>query len=348
MTSPLNPLLSTSGPLVSRHDVLLVDLDGVVYVGANPVRHAVEVLGQARSGGSRVGYVTNNARRTPEEVAAHLREFGLEVVDDDVVTSAQAGARLVASLVPVGSAVLAIGGPGVSAALIERGLRPVMTDSEAPQAVMQGYGPDVSWHDLAEGTYAVARGVPFIATNLDLSVPTPRGIAPGNGALVAVIVAVTGVTPLVAGKPESPLMLESIERLAAASPLVIGDRLDTDIEAGSRLGLPSLLVLTGVTGVADLVAAPAHQRPTYVSEDLRGLLEEQPLVEVLPGGAVQCRQARVRVGERGLDVEQGGTDPIDLLRAVAVACWTRADRGEEIDAHRVATDFAAVHAPLAR
>ena len=341
-------LHGTAGPLVDQHDVLLVDLDGVVYVGPHPVPHAAEVLARARRGGARVGYVTNNARRTPAEVAAHLREFGLEVVDDDVVTSAQAGARLVAERVPVGSPVLAIGGPGVSAALVERGLRPVSSDLEAPLAVMQGYGPDVSWHDLAEGSYAVARGVPFVATNLDLSVPTPRGIAPGNGSLVAVIVAVTGVTPLVAGKPESPLMLESIERLAATSPLVIGDRLDTDIEAGTRLSLPSLLVLTGVTGVADLVAAPAHRRPTYVSEDLRGLLEAHPDVEVLPGGAVRCREARVRVGALGLDVEHAGSDAIDLLRAAAVACWTRADEGQEVDALRVATDFADVSAPQAR
>jgi len=341
-------LRESAGPLVNQHDVLLVDLDGVVYVGPHPVPHAVEVLGRVRRDGVRVGYVTNNARRTPHEVANHLREFGLEVADDDVVTSAQAGARLVAEQVPGGSPVLAIGGPGVSAALVERGLRPVLTDVESPLAVMQGYGPDVSWHDLAECSYAVARGVPFVATNLDLSVPTPRGIAPGNGSLVGVIVAVTGVTPLVAGKPESPLMLESIERLAAISPLVIGDRLDTDIEAACRLGLPSLLVLTGVTGVADLVAAPPHQRPTYVSEDLRGLREVHPHIEVLAGGSVRCREALVRVGAQGLNVEQVGSDAIDLLRAAAVACWTSADGGQEVDAHRVAIDFTAVCTRLAR
>ena len=130
-------------------------------------------------------------------------------------------------------------------------------------AVMLGYGPDVSWRDLADAGYAVAGGAAFVATNTDLTIPTRSGIGPGNGAMVAAVTAATGVTPEVAGKPFSPLLSQTIERTAAQQPLVVGDRLDTDIEAAVRLDLPSLLVLTGVTDVAALLARRRSDgRPT--------------------------------------------------------------------------------------
>ena len=327
-------LSATVGPLVEHHDVLLVDLDGVVYVGESAVKHAVPVLTEVVTGGVRVGYVTNNARRTPQDVAAHLSGFGLAVQSTDVVTSAQAGARLVAEVVAAGERVLAIGGPGVAEALRERGFVPVRTAAEEPAAVMQGFGPDVSWRDLAEGAYALATGVPFIATNLDRTIPTTQGRAPGNGTLVGVLTMATGVVPRVAGKPESPLMLESIDRLGAKNPLVIGDRLDTDIEAGVRLHIPTLLVLTGVSGVPELLAAAPHERPQYISLDLRGLLEQHPHV-VVDGQAVNCRQARVHIEDRTLHVDQQGDDWVDLLRAAASACWTAADVGYALEVDQV-------------
>ncbi len=327
-------LSATGGPLVNGHDVLLVDLDGVVYVGESAVEHAVPVLTEVAARGVRVGYVTNNARRTPQEVAAHLSAFGLGVQPTDVVTSAQAGARLVAEVVTSGERVLAIGGPGVAEALRERGFVPVRTAAENPVAVMQGFGPDVSWRDLAEGAYALATGVPFVATNLDRTIPTPQGRAPGNGTLVAVLTTATGVVPRVAGKPESPLMLESIDRLGAKNPLVIGDRLDTDIEAGVRLDIPTLLVLTGVSGVPELLAAAPHERPRHLSLDLRGLLEVHPPI-VIDGQSVVCRQARVHSERQGLRVDQRGDDWVDLLRAAVSACWSAADEGHPLDAAQV-------------
>jgi HAD superfamily hydrolase (TIGR01450 family) len=311
------PLAPTTAPgLLATCDALLLDLDGVVYVGPDPVPHAVEALLAARAAGVSTAYVTNNAARPPAAVAEHLRSFGLPVAPDDVVTSAQAGAREVAARVPAGSRVLVVGGPGVADAVTARGLVPVRDADERPAAVLMGYGPDVSWRDLAQASYAVGGGAVFVATNADLTIPTPQGIAPGNGALVATVVTATGRAPVVAGKPFEPLMAESVDRVRASRPLIVGDRLDTDVEAGHRTGIPSLLVLTGVTTVATLLSAPAHQRPTYLAADLRGLLRPAArLTSGAPGAAL--------VG-----------DGLDRLREACVRSWDAADAGRsaEVDA----------------
>lgn len=317
-------------PPARSHDALLVDLDGVVYVGPDPVAHAVSALTRAGELGARPAYVTNNASRPPEAVADHLRRLGLDVTADDVVTSSQAGARMVASLVPPGSPVLAVGGPGVALALVERGLRPVSSASDGPAAVLQGFGQDVSWRELAQACHAIEAGAHHVATNLDATLPTPEGRAPGNGALVGLVSAVTGVIPPSAGKPESPLLIESVERLGATRPLVLGDRLDTDIEAACRLGLPSLLVLTGVTGARQLLGAAAHQRPSLLSADLRGLHEAHPPVAAEEAAAT-CRQSRVEADGGRLVVKQRGDDLVDLLRAAAVLAWRWADGGRPLD-----------------
>jgi HAD superfamily hydrolase (TIGR01450 family) len=323
----------SAGPaLLELHDALLLDLDGVVYVGALPVRHAVESLRGASARGVATAYVTNNAARPPAVVAEHLRSLGLDVADHDVVTSAQAGAREAAAMLPPGSAVLAVGGPGVALALEARGLRPVLSADESPAAVVMGYGPDVSWRELAEASYAVGRGAVLIATNLDLSIPTDRGIAPGNGTLVGAVTTATGVEPaVVAGKPFEPLVRESVERVAARRPLMVGDRLDTDIEAGHRSGIPTLMVLTGVHGVRDLLAAPPHRRPTYVAADLRGLAE--------PAASTALAAPE---GGRGPD------DGLEALRDAASAAWAAADAGRPAPEADVEALAASVADALAR
>ena len=302
--------------LVDAFDALLLDLDGVVYVGPAAVPHAVESITAATARGVIAAYVTNNAARPPAAVAAHLRELGLVVQDSDVVTSAQAGAREVAARVPASSRVLAVGGPGVAEALQARGLEPVALAADGPAAVLMGYGPDVSWRELAQASYAVGSGAVFVATNTDLSIPTAEGIAPGNGTLVAAVSAATGRAPIVAGKPFAPLMVESVERVGAQTPLVVGDRLDTDIEAGHVSGIPSLLVLTGVTGVATLLAAEPNRRPTYLAADLRGLLAARDMLVVGPGstapqGAADDGLADLRAGcRRAWDaLDEGRADP---------------------------------------
>jgi HAD superfamily hydrolase (TIGR01450 family) len=314
------PLVAGSATApVDRYDAGLLDLDGVVYIGPEPVAHAAESLAQARNHGMRLAFVTNNASRTPQEVAAHLTELGVTADAAEVATSAQAAARLVAGLVAPGSAVLVVGGPALEQALLERGLRPVRSIDDKPSAVVQGYHPSVGWVQLAEGTFAVRAGLPWVATNTDLTIPTPRGIGPGNGTLVNVIRLASGVEPLVAGKPELALHRESIDRVAAQRPLIIGDRLDTDVEGAVRAGTDSLLVLTGVTGPAELLGAPPSCRPTYLAADLRGLLVPHPDV-VLAGGeaALGGWAARVQAGRLRLT---GAGDPVDALRVACVAAW---------------------------
>lgn len=272
-------------PLLRRHDVLLLDLDGVVYVGDAAVPWAIEGIASARQQGLRVAFITNNASRTPEQVAEHLRSLGVPASDADVVTSSMAGASILAERVP-GGRVLAVGGEGVAWALRERGLVPVHSIDERPDAIMQGFGPEVGWRQLAEVTYAVRAGLPWVATNLDRTLPTPRGPAPGNGSLVELVANVAGRPPdVVAGKPRPALVREAIGRTGALMPLVVGDRLDTDIAAGVVLGLPTLLVLTGISSEQDALQASQGLRPDYLADDLRCLM---------PGGAWRTLAAEAR------------------------------------------------------
>ena len=273
---------------MSEFDVILLDLDGVVYIGPEPAPGAVEAITEVVSRGVRCCYVTNNASRTPAQVAQHLRSFGLPAADDDVVTSSQAGAALMRGFVPSGE-VLAVGGEGVRVALAEQGFDPVTHFSERTVAVMQGYGPEVGWADLAEATFAVRAGLPWVATNLDRTFPTPRGAAPGNGALVQLVAETAGRAPdAVAGKPEPALLQEALRRTGARRPLMVGDRLDTDIAAASRLGIPSLLVLTGICNEADARAAQGDEVGTYIAADLGALLPGGRLA-AWPGPAAGSR-----------------------------------------------------------
>ncbi len=222
---------------------------------------AADALAKAKVAGLRVAFVTNNASRTPSAIAAQLTGLGVPTSASDVVTSAQAGARLLAERLPPAAAVLVVGGIGLRVAVRERGFRPVSVASERPAAVIQGYAPDLGYALLAEGTLAVQAGALFVVSNADKTLPSARGRQPGNGSLARVIATATGQEPLVAGKPEPPLHAESVARTGARHPLVVGDRLDTDIEGAVRVGADSMLVLTGVTRPADAVLAPPHQRP---------------------------------------------------------------------------------------
>src|SRR5215475_4670234 len=265
------PLRGSTEPLAAGYDVALLDLDGVVYLGGTPIPGAAEALAQAAASGMRLAFVTNNASRTPSAIAAQLTGLGVPARAGEIITSAQAAARLLAEHLPAGAPVLVIGGMGLRTAVRERGFRPVTIAAEQPAAVVQGYTPDLSYSLLAEGGLAVAAGALFVASNADSTLPTPRGRQPGNGSLVQVIATATGRAPLIAGKPEPPLHAEAVARTGARHPLVVGDRLDTDIESAVRSGADSLLVLTGVTQPLEAVLAPPRHRPTYLAEGLPGL-----------------------------------------------------------------------------
>jgi glycerol-1-phosphatase len=318
--------------LTGLYDVALLDLDGTVYIGSTAIPGAAEALRKAQADGIRLAYVTNNASRTPAAIAQLLRGMGAPATADDVVTSAQAAARLLAGRLPAGAPVLVVGSVALRIAVREHGLRPVSVAADQPAAVVEGYAPDVGYSALAEGGVAVGAGALFVATNADVTIPSARGIGPGNGAMIRVIATSTGVEPIVAGKPEPPLHHESVLRTGAENPLVVGDRLDTDILAAHRVRCDSLLVLTGVTSPAQAVLAPADQRPTYIADDLTGLLYPHPEVTACKVSAsedsasgtagYECRGWTAYWSGDHLELDGDG-ERIDGLRALCAAAWSR-------------------------
>jgi len=328
-------------PLSEHYDAALLDLDGVVYLGGTPIDGAADALSTAGKHGMRLAFVTNNASRTPSAIAVQLSNMGIPATATDIVTSAQAAARLIASRFPAGSPVLVVGSMGLRMALRARGLRPVSTAAERPVAVAQGYAPDIGYGLLAEASLAIRAGAWFVAANVDATLPTTRGPQPGNGSLVQVLVTATGTQPVVAGKPEPPLHAESVERVRSERPLVVGDRLDTDIEGGVRGGADSLLVLTGVTGPADVLLAPPQRRPTYLAADLSGLNTPHPEVTTA-GDGFSCGgwTASGASGRDWLRVSGSGSK-IDGLRALCAAAWSAPSpagdgSGPALDAARAA------------
>src|SRR4051794_23615273 len=332
----IRPVASTlrgsDRPLTDRYDVALLDLDGVVYVGPDAVPGVPAALRSARERGMRLAFVTNNAARSPAVVAAHLTDLGIDAEPAEVVTSAQAAARYLADRLEVGAQVLVVGASGLEEALRERDLVPVFDATGRVDAVVQGYSPDLDWRMLAEGAVAINRGVLWVATNGDPTVPSPRGPLPGNGSLVAALRYATKATPVTTGKPDPTMHRESSLRSKAERPIVVGDRLDTDIEGANAVGCPSLLVLSGVTTATDLLAADKKLRPTYLATDVSGLLTPHP-EPMATDGAVRCggwQATTPRSGQMGLSrVENAASadDDLDALRALCAAAW-----GEQADA----------------
>ena len=326
-------LLGSDLPLASGYDLALLDLDGVVYIGKDAVPGAASALDAVRGSGVPVRFVTNNASRPAQVVADLLTGLGVPATVAEVVTSAQVAAALLARRLPPGSGVLVVGAAGLRDALTEQGLVPMASVDEGPAAVVQGFGPDVGWRLLAEATRAVRSGLYWMATNLDLTVPTPYGPGPGNGTLVQVVATAAGRGPdEVAGKPRPGAFLEAARQAGSSRPLVVGDRLDTDLEGARAAGMHGLLVLTGVTGVTELLAASAKERPDYVGDDLHALLAPHPAARLVTPEQAECAGAVARVDTRGVAgpavrVVQAGTDPVALLRAAAVASWAYQDAG---------------------
>ena len=315
-------LAESTEPLTTAYDLAMLDLDGVVSVGRDAVPGAAEHLRATRATGMRTAFITNNAARPPEAVAEHLTELDVPAAAGDVVTSAQAAAHLLRERFGDGARVVKLGGPGLEAALRDEGLVPVGAEDEAA-AVVSGYGPDVLWRDIMRVAVRVREGLPWLASNADLTIPTAFGVAPGHGVLVETLKRFTGVTPVVAGKPERPLLDETVRRVGGKRPLMVGDRLDTDIEGAHNAGVDSLLVMTGVTGVAELVSARDEHRPTYLSADLGGLLTPHPAPEQDGDGwTVGGCRATVEDGRLTL---AGEASADDWWRAVAVAAWAHLD-----------------------
>lgn len=324
-----NGLGDSKTPLIDNFDGMLLDLDGVVYIGADPVPEAVAALSQAAQQGLFLGYVTNNAARSAEDVALHLQSLGLSCVPDQVVTSAQVAAAWLADRFDAGSPILVVGGSGLHRAVVAAGLRAVTEAVDAPVAVVQGFGPDVGWRQLAEASLALATEVPWVATNLDLTVPTPAGAALGNGALVQALTAASGRLPdVVTGKPEPQVFAAAVHRWELARPLVVGDRLDTDIAGARAAGMPALLVLTGVSGVAEVLGARQGERPDFLGRDLTALYQAHPVAAANQGALIVGGWSAALEEDRL--VVHGEGDPLDALRAAAALAWRTSAAGESI------------------
>jgi len=306
--------------LAQQHDCLLLDLDGTLFRGHAPTLGAVETLDKVSG---RALFVTNNATRSAEEVAAHLGELGFTATAEDVVTSAQSAARLLSQRLPAGSKVLVVGTDALAGEVAAVGLTPVRLFADEPVGVVQGLSMTISWPDLAEAALAIRSGALWVTSNLDPTLPTERGLVPGNGSMVAVLRTATGQEPLVAGKPAPGLMYDALARGEFRSPLVVGDRLDTDIAGANAAELPSLMVLTGVNTARDAVYAVPEQRPTYIGADLRSLLEDSETLAIGPHPAWKTEVATgtVTVTATGRDP---GDDGLSILRATARAVWDAA------------------------
>jgi glycerol 3-phosphatase-2 len=327
-------LLGSDRPLAEVYDLALVDLDGVAYRGHEPILGAAQGLGGARAQGMRLVFVTNNASREPESVAEQLSGLGIPALPAEVMTAAQAAAEMLRSRLPQGAKVLVVGGAGLVTAVTAAGFQVVDSADDEPDAVAQGFAPELGWAQLAEAAYAVQRGAWHVASNLDLSLPTARGFAPGNGSLVGAVRAATGVTPDSAGKPSPEMYRMAVARAGATAPLVIGDRLDTDL-GGARAGnIPGLHVLTGVSSARDDVLAVPGERPHFIGADLLSLLEPHPLPERTGDGWWVCRGSAARVVDGCLDLRRPqapGQDAIDLVRAACSAAWDAVDAGLPLD-----------------
>jgi HAD superfamily hydrolase (TIGR01450 family) len=331
---PFSRRAAGSAPL-DGVDVVLADLDGVVYAGAGALPHAVESLNRAREG-RRLGYITNNASRTDASVAAHLEGLGLPTTPAEIVTSPQAAMRLLTTMVPAGSTILIVGGDGLVDEATKAGFVVTRSADDDPAAVVQGFAPEVGWVHLAEAAYALKvpedeGGIPWIATNTDWTIPQARGVAPGNGTLVSAVHTAVGRLATVAGKPETPIFEEAVARFGAKHPLFLGDRLDTDIIGANRAGIESALVLTGIDRPKHVLAAAKDAQPTYLLSDLRELHEPYPQARARDG-VVTVRGASVRVEGADVRILSEGDRPIDLLRAGAKAIW---DTGRAIYGFRV-------------
>ena len=326
--------------VAQTYDLALLDLDGVVYRGGDAVPYAAEAIQQAESAGMTIEYTTNNSSRFQHVVADQLRGFGLDVADWQVITSSVVAARMVARHVPQGAKVLTIGSPHLIEEVRRNGLEPVMSVDDKPQAVIQGWYPEMPWTSLAQAAYAVQQGAEYFATNRDLTIPRAQGIAPGCGSLVNAVIEATGVQPVgSAGKPESAMYDEARmlhaddggDLVPKERAIAIGDRLDTDIEAGNRGGYDSMVVLTGVADPMQLMLAQPHLRPTFIARNLNGLNCAHPV----PGRDGSANQPIWRCGRQSATVLDGRVSVSDetslnALRAACCLAWELADTGHAV------------------
>jgi HAD superfamily hydrolase (TIGR01450 family) len=324
--------------LVDAYDLVIFDLDGVIYLIDKPIAGAAEAVERLRADGTAVAYATNNASRRAADVAALLSGMGVPAAPHEVLTSAGAAAAMLAGDLPAGAPVLVVGAAALRDEVRDAGLAPVERFEDEPAAVVQGYGPDVGWRILAEAALSVRAGAKWFATNTDKTLPSPRGALPGNGSLVAVLRSALDREPdVVVGKPQPALFATAASLSGSKRPLTVGDRLDTDIEGAVRAGMDSLLVLTGVSGPADLLAAPPERRPTFVAAGLSALFGPEDAARI-PAKDTDDLEGWRLTRNGGTAVLDGTGDPVDALRLLCPAAWDGAEVGAASDEARQVVD----------
>ena len=328
-----------SGLLVQRYDGIFVDLDGVVYRGDEPIQDVGSVLDKVRGTGARLLFLTNNSSRTPEDVAAHLERMGVHADPGEILTSAVATAVMLEREGAQGRTAFVIGERGIRNALQDIGVQVLDGDPDSADMVVIGFDRSADYSKLRTASLLVQRGARLVATNADGSYPAPNGLWPGAGALLSAVVTTTGAAPMIVGKPSRPLFEAAVQLTAARRPLVVGDRLDTDIAGADAMGWDAVLVFTGASMPADLLRSDVL--PTYVGQDISVLLDDrpalrfrdatdgdlEPIVRLLERAGLHSDGAEARLASTVVGVEDAsigataaveGLDSSGLLRSVVV------------------------------
>ncbi|HEY5532846.1 MAG TPA: HAD-IIA family hydrolase [Candidatus Anoxymicrobiaceae bacterium] len=264
------------GSLADRYSAFLLDLDGVLYLLNDPIPGSSETVQKLAEAGKGIVFLTNNSSATPAQYVEKLASFDIIALPDQVISSADAARRyLERSCETAGKTAFMIGEDGLRSMLAETGLK-VVDGEEARSAdfVCVGWDRSFDFDKLKTAVIAIRRGAKYIAMNIDATYPTPEGLWPGAGSIVAAVTTGSGVDPSVMGKPNPNMVWLALEHLGAAASeaLMVGDRLDTDIRAGQAAGVDTLLVLTGVSKLEEIESTGI--RPTHVRDDLAGLLSE--------------------------------------------------------------------------
>lgn len=306
-----------SDALFAAYDAVLFDLDGTLYQGTQGFAGSSTMLGELHEFGVPVRFVTNNASQAPGDVVEHLRSFKISAETSEVHTSAQAAAAALHERVPAGSEVVVVGAKALEVEVTAAGLVGVREHGPGVTAVVQGHSPDTGWTILAEACLSIRAGALWVACNVDATLPSERGFLPGNGSMVAALRTATGAEPVIAGKPQPLLFRTAAESAGAKHPLVVGDRLDTDIAGAVAANLDALAVLTGVATPTTLLAALPSERPRYLAADVTGLREPGEQLEIGPR-----KNWQVSLDDEELIVASvGESDALTLLRALCQPAW---------------------------